>query len=177
MRQVDDAQPRAEAQAQVSEGSAGEFALAWLHAVLVMHRWDLAMQTATIAFRFRSATRWLAPTIAARRLHPDDQEDVVAAFLALGTAHHLWHAYASSCVREHTDRFAGCHEHLAIGGRPRPLTVDREEFLVVDYRTVPGPDDHGVKLLEAPMDPLWSLVVKHLQSGYLMDASYPSPCS
>lgn len=30
---------------------------------------------------------------------------------------------------------------LALGGRPRPISLDREEFLIVDHRTVPGLDD------------------------------------
>ena len=169
-----DTQTREEAEAQTADGSAGEFVLIWLHAVVVMHRWDLAMQSATRAFRRRSATRWADNAIAAGTLPAEDRDDACGAFTALGFDHHLWAAYADACVREHTDYLAAASHHLALGGRPRPVSVDLEEFLVVDYRTVPGVDDDGVKLLESPIDPLWRVVVKHHEWGCLVDASYPA---
>lgn len=170
----DDTQTRAEAEAQVTDGSAGEFALVWLHAVVVMQRWDLAMQSATLAFRTQSASRWLEGAIAAGALPAEDRDDAHSAFVALGFEHRLWSLYAEACVRAHAERLAGAHRHLALGGRPRPISVDREEFLFVDYRTVPGVDDDGVKLLESPIDPLWRVVVKHFDWGYLIDASSPA---
>ena len=169
-----DTQTRAEAEAQVTVGSAGEFALVWLHAVVVMHRWDLAMQSATLAFRTRSASRWIHGAIAAGALPAQDRDNAHSALVALGFEHPLWSLYAEACVHEHAERLAGARRHLALGGRPRPVSVDREEFLVVDYRAVPGVDDDGVKLLESPMDPLWRVVVKHYDWGYLIDASSPA---
>ena len=169
-----DTQTREEAEAQTADGSAGNFVLAWLHAVVVMHRWDLAMQTATRAFRTRSATRWADNAIAAGTLPMDDRDDACSAFTALGVEHHYWAAYADACVREHTDYLADASHHLALGGRPRPVSIESEEFLVVDYRTAPGVDDDGVKILELPIDPLWRVVVKHYDWGYLVDASYPA---
>lgn len=169
-----DTQTREEAEAQTAEGTAGEFALVWLHAVVVMHRWDLALQTSTPAFRWRSAARWADNAVAAGTLPANDRDDTCAALTALGFDHRHWSAYADACVREHTDYLADASHHLALGGRPRPVSVDLEEFLVVDYRTVPGVDDDGVKLLDAPIDPLWRVVVKHEKRGYLVDASYPA---
>lgn len=170
----DDTQTRAEAEAQITRGSAGEFALLWLHAVVVVRRWDLASRTATEAFRTRSAARWVDSAIAAGTLPADERDGACSALVAVEVDHRMWSGYAEACLLEHTEYLADAHTHLALGGRPRPVSIDREEFFVVDYRTVPGVDEQGVKLLESPMDPLWRVVVEHHESGYLIDASYPA---
>lgn len=167
----DDTQTRAEAEAQITRGSAGEFALLWLHAVVVMRRWDLASRTATEAFRTRSAARWVDTAIAAGTLPAGEREDTCSALVAVEVDHHMWSSYAAACVLEHTEHLADAHPHLALGGRPRPVSIDSEEFFVVDYRAVPGVDEQGVKLLKSPIDPLWRVVVEHHESGYLIDTS------
>ncbi|SFW11524.1 hypothetical protein [Amycolatopsis australiensis] len=168
-----DAQSAAEVAAGRGEGTAAEFVNAWVNVVLDDRNWALAMGVSTSELRLATAQHFI---VRAQQLGvlevPDDGRDEVAADLAsVDTDHPLWNFYATYFL-DSFDDVRG--RQLAHSTRPRPIDVEHEGVLLIDYASSPGElmtvDGQEMKQLRAehPPQPQWPLVARRVSHGWLL---------
>lgn len=173
-------QPEEEVQAQIGEGSHGEFVMAWFDAVLEDRNWTIAMQFMTEEFRRAFAEPWAEHAELTGELLGLQQADVVEALAAVDVEHPCWDTFAAASIGWHLTEFGDLADNLAIGSRPRPIALDVEGFNLVDYRQVGSPEVEieGVPrriVDERPLPPAVVVVVHSTPLGPRIDSWSKGP--
>ncbi|WIV59125.1 hypothetical protein [Amycolatopsis nalaikhensis] len=168
-----DGQSAAEIAASRGEGTATEFVCAWVDVVLNHRDWALAMGASTPELRLATAQHFIVQAQHLKALDiPDTIRDELAAELAaIDTSHALWNAYATASL-DSFDDVRG--KHLAHSTRPRPIDIEHEGVLLIEYdtssvtpMTVDGQELKQVRT-EEPPELQWPLVARRVSGLWLL---------
>lgn len=133
-------QPEDEVQAQVGDGSNGESVLSWFGTILNHGDWLLAVQFMGGELRRNHACSWAEDAATTGELLGHEIAEVIEALVEPDSSHPCWPGYARANLDWYGGQFGDFMEHIAIGSLPRPLAVDLEGFILVDYRAVDAPE-------------------------------------
>jgi hypothetical protein len=170
-----DAQTPEEIAASVGDATAAEFVLAWADVVLNHRDWALAMQVATPELRLATAQQFVveAGQVELPRVAAWDRDALVNDLAMVNTGTPLWDVYAAAFL-DSFEAFRGIR--LAVGTRQRPIDIDHERLVLIDYDNSPHEarkvDGQEMKFREADQPIVgWPFVVRRMQDGWLL-ASY-----
>lgn len=133
---LDDRQTPEEMAAHLGDEGPAPVAEAWLAAIYERGSWELALSLCTEHLRRRVAEDFVDD---ASPLGGQSLADAVAALSRIDRSHPLWPSLSSTWLGWFGNIHDGTVNDLAFGSRPRPVDIDHEIVVVVDYRSVDAP--------------------------------------
>lgn len=168
---ADNAQTPEEITAALGGGSVAEFVGAWVDVVLNHQDWATAMGASTLELRLATAQEFILGAERHGASFTVGPRDELAAQLAtIDLDHPLWNAYAEAWLASF-DAFRG--HRLGIGTRTRPIDIDHEGVVVIDYEANPG-ETRTVNGQEMKFDDghgpqrQWPLIARRLPDSWLL---------